>query len=161
MAQQVKDLAWSLLRLGLLLWRSFHPWPGNSRMPWAWPKPKTIQKTQVRACSLLWLKHSRGSSKTPLVWFLPFPHFSLRTTPPSSVPDTLAFFLNRMSFFWPQDSALAVPSALNTLPTNLPTRGKSHRSSVTFSEWPSLTTMMPIHSHRHVPLPIPPGLTIF
>lgn len=29
MAQQVKNLALSLLWLGLLLWCGFHPWPRN------------------------------------------------------------------------------------------------------------------------------------
>ena len=28
-AQQVKDLGWSLHRLGLPLWRRFNPWPGE------------------------------------------------------------------------------------------------------------------------------------
>ena len=32
MVQQVKDPALSLL------WLGFNPWPGNSHMPWSWPK---------------------------------------------------------------------------------------------------------------------------
>ena len=32
MAQQVKDPAWSLLRLGLLQWRGFDPGPGDFHM---------------------------------------------------------------------------------------------------------------------------------
>ena len=38
MAQWVKDLALSLLRLRLLWWHRFDPWPGNFWMLWAWPK---------------------------------------------------------------------------------------------------------------------------
>ena len=38
MAQWVKDLALSLL------WRGFDPWPGNFRIPWAWPKQTNKQK---------------------------------------------------------------------------------------------------------------------
>ena len=37
MAQWVKDLALSLLQLGLLVWYRFDPWPGNFRMLWMWP----------------------------------------------------------------------------------------------------------------------------
>ena len=40
MAQLVKDLALSLLWLGLLLWLGFDPWPRNVPMLWAWPKKK-------------------------------------------------------------------------------------------------------------------------
>ena len=36
MAQQVKDLALSLL--WLRLWCGFNPWPGNLPMPQVWPK---------------------------------------------------------------------------------------------------------------------------
>ena len=36
--QQVKDPAVSLQQLRLLLWRGFHPWPGNFHMPQAQPK---------------------------------------------------------------------------------------------------------------------------
>ena len=36
--QWVKDLAWSLQQLGLLLWRGFSPWLRNFHMPPAWPK---------------------------------------------------------------------------------------------------------------------------
>ena len=39
-AQQVKDLAWSLLWLGLLLWLGFDPWPGNFHMAQAQPTEK-------------------------------------------------------------------------------------------------------------------------
>ena len=38
MAQQVKNPAWSLQWLGLLLWHSFSPWPCNFRRLWAQPK---------------------------------------------------------------------------------------------------------------------------
>ena len=41
MAQQVKDLASSLLWLWLLLWRGFDPWPGNFGMRQAQPETKT------------------------------------------------------------------------------------------------------------------------
>ena len=37
-AQQVKDPALSLLWLGSLLWCRVHPWPGNFRVSWGWPK---------------------------------------------------------------------------------------------------------------------------
>ena len=41
----VKDLALSLLCLGLLLWCRFDPWPGNFCMLWARPKnPQYVQK---------------------------------------------------------------------------------------------------------------------
>ena len=36
-AQQVKDLALSLLQLGALLWYGFDPWPGNVYMPQVQP----------------------------------------------------------------------------------------------------------------------------
>ena len=36
--QWVKELALSLLWLGLLLWIGLDPWPGNIYMPQAWPK---------------------------------------------------------------------------------------------------------------------------
>ena len=36
-AQGVKDPALSLQQLGQLLWHTFHPWPANFHMPWAWP----------------------------------------------------------------------------------------------------------------------------
>ena len=42
MAQQVKDLVLSLLRLWFLLWRGFDPWPRNFHMPWAQPKQTKI-----------------------------------------------------------------------------------------------------------------------
>ena len=38
MAQQVKDLALSLLWLGALLWFGFRPWLWNFCKPWVWPK---------------------------------------------------------------------------------------------------------------------------
>ena len=38
LAQQVKDLALSLMCLTLLLWHRFNPWRGNFHMPQAWPK---------------------------------------------------------------------------------------------------------------------------
>ena len=37
-AQWVKDLALSLLWLGLLLWHEFNSWPRNFQMPWSWTK---------------------------------------------------------------------------------------------------------------------------
>ena len=37
MAQQVKDLALSLL------WHGFHPWPGNFCVPQAWPKKMMLR----------------------------------------------------------------------------------------------------------------------
>ena len=37
-AQWAGDSALSLLRLWLLLWLGFDPWPRNVRMQWAWPK---------------------------------------------------------------------------------------------------------------------------
>ena len=41
MAQQVKDLALSLLWLGSWLWCGFYPLPGNFCILWGWPqKPK-------------------------------------------------------------------------------------------------------------------------
>ena len=40
MVQQVKDLALSLLWLGLLLWHGFDPWPRSFYMLKAWPKKK-------------------------------------------------------------------------------------------------------------------------
>ena len=40
MAQRIKDLASSLLGLGLQLWHGINPWPVNFCMPWAWPKKK-------------------------------------------------------------------------------------------------------------------------
>ena len=39
-AQWIKDLAWSLQWLRLLLWLGFHPWPGKFHVPQAWPKKK-------------------------------------------------------------------------------------------------------------------------
>ena len=39
-APWVKDLALSLLWLGLLLSRDFHPWPRNFHTPWVWPKKR-------------------------------------------------------------------------------------------------------------------------
>ena len=38
MAQGVKDLTLSLLRLELLLWQGFRPWPRNFHMLWVQPK---------------------------------------------------------------------------------------------------------------------------
>lgn len=47
MAQQVKDLAFSLL------WNGFNLWPGNFHMLWAWPKEKKkkkeVEQTVVRS----------------------------------------------------------------------------------------------------------------
>ena len=42
MAQQVKDLVLSLLRLWFLLCRGFDPWPRNFHMPWAQPNQTKI-----------------------------------------------------------------------------------------------------------------------
>ena len=39
-AQQIKDLALSLLWLWLQLWYRFDPWPGNFLMLWTQPKKK-------------------------------------------------------------------------------------------------------------------------
>ena len=41
MSQQIKDLAFSLQWLGLLLWCRSDPWPWNLCMPWA-QLPKKI-----------------------------------------------------------------------------------------------------------------------
>ena len=46
-AQWVKDLAWSLLWLGSLLWCRFKPWLGNFHMLWAQPKKKKKKKNSV------------------------------------------------------------------------------------------------------------------
>ena len=51
MAQQVKDLALSLLWLWLPLWHRFNPWARNFCMPWARPKKK--KKKEKNCCSLL------------------------------------------------------------------------------------------------------------
>ena len=40
LAQWVKDLALSVLRLGPVLWCGFDPWPGYFHMPGAWSKKK-------------------------------------------------------------------------------------------------------------------------
>ena len=45
-AQWVKDLAWSLLWLGSLLWCRFKPWLGNFHMLWAQPKKKKKKKKE-------------------------------------------------------------------------------------------------------------------
>ena len=42
MAQWVKDLALTLLWLGLLLWRRFNTWPGNFCMFWVQPKKSRL-----------------------------------------------------------------------------------------------------------------------
>ena len=52
--QQVKDLALSLKRLGLLLWLRIHPWPGNFHMP-------QVQKKNVNTVGG---KATVGSSST-------------------------------------------------------------------------------------------------
>ena len=45
MVQQVKDLAFTLLWLGPLLWQGFDPWPGNFCMSWLGrPKKKKKKK---------------------------------------------------------------------------------------------------------------------
>ena len=54
MAQQVKDLAWSLL------WCGFDPLPGNFHRPWARLKEKTKQKQppknrREKGCIICWL----------------------------------------------------------------------------------------------------------
>lgn len=43
-AQQVKDLIFSLLRLRSLLWHWFDPWPGSLFMPWAQPEKKRRER---------------------------------------------------------------------------------------------------------------------
>ena len=46
MAQWVRDLALSLLWLGLLLWHGFDPWPGNFHMLCMWQKKKKKKKEE-------------------------------------------------------------------------------------------------------------------
>ena len=46
MAQQVKELALSLLWRGLLLWQGFDHWPGNFLMLWMQPKKKKERERQ-------------------------------------------------------------------------------------------------------------------
>ena len=47
-AQGVKDLTLSLLRLWLLLWLRFHPWPRNFSMQWV-PHPCTPKKDNFKS----------------------------------------------------------------------------------------------------------------
>ena len=62
MAQWVKHLALSLLRLWLQWWHGFHPWPGNVHMPQVRPKkpnqptnqPKISQYHSQRGLSAFW-----------------------------------------------------------------------------------------------------------
>ena len=42
MAEQVKDLVWSLL------WRKFNPWPRNFHMLWAQPKERRRERQTER-----------------------------------------------------------------------------------------------------------------
>ena len=42
----VKELGLSQLWPGSKLWPKFHPWPGNFRMLWAWPKTKQNKTKQ-------------------------------------------------------------------------------------------------------------------
>ena len=46
MAQRVKDLALSTVWLGSPLWQGFDPWPGNSHIPWTWPKKAKNKQTK-------------------------------------------------------------------------------------------------------------------
>ena len=48
MASRVKDLASSLLWLGLLLWRGFSLWPENFYVLWAWPKGRGGRKSKAK-----------------------------------------------------------------------------------------------------------------
>ena len=52
MAQQVKDLAWSLRRPRSLLWFGFDPWPGNFHVPWLWTKKRNKFKKVVSKISV-------------------------------------------------------------------------------------------------------------
>ena len=49
----VKDLAFSLLRLGSLLWLRFNRWPGNFCMSWVQPLKKQKQGVPVMAQGLM------------------------------------------------------------------------------------------------------------
>ena len=49
MAQQVKDLALSLQRLG------FNPWPRKFHVPEAWPTKKWKKRIQSRSSPMDWL----------------------------------------------------------------------------------------------------------
>ena len=48
MAQQVKDLAWSLQGLRLLLWRGFDPWPRNFHTLWLQQKKERERKKEKK-----------------------------------------------------------------------------------------------------------------
>ena len=69
MAQQVKDLALSLLWLWFQLWLGFHSWLENFCMPWGQPKKK---KQSLLWCSGLRIQHclcgSMGLIPTPVQW---------------------------------------------------------------------------------------------
>ena len=47
MVQQVKDLAFTLLWLGPLLWQGFDPWPGNFCMSWLGMAKKKKKKKSL------------------------------------------------------------------------------------------------------------------
>ena len=61
MAQQVKDLALSLLQLGLQLWCGFDPWPRNFHMWWVWPK-KSSCELECKLAWCFWLKVSHKAA---------------------------------------------------------------------------------------------------
>ena len=66
MAQQVKDLALSLQRLGSLQWGGFDPWSRNFCRPWVWPKKNCsdsrIKDTQQVALGKM---HSLSEPRLP------------------------------------------------------------------------------------------------
>ena len=55
MAQQVKDLALSLLCLWLQLCLGFDPWPGNFHMAWGVTKNKQIKKIKYKSIQAIFL----------------------------------------------------------------------------------------------------------
>ena len=60
-AQWVKNLSLSLLRLWLQLWHGFDPWPGNFHVLWSWQKtikhhkyiPNPLSKARDGTCILM------------------------------------------------------------------------------------------------------------
>ena len=59
MAQQVKDLM-------SLLWLRFVPWPGNFRMPWAWPRGEKELRDDLGFTFALWI-HGGVSVPSPRI----------------------------------------------------------------------------------------------